>query len=71
MKSAKCNLANLNECNLWHTMDKFLKIGYISKFCNDRHNVCLTCALAKFTKLPYSASKSCAKSKFELIHIDI
>lgn len=33
-------------------------------------NVCLTCPLAKFTKLPCNLSDSRAKEPFELIHID-
>ena len=33
--------------------------------------VCLTCPLAKFTKLPYTQSQSRASQIMELIHIDV
>lgn len=34
-------------------------------------DVCITCPLAKFTKLPYALSESRATGIFDLIHIDI
>lgn len=37
----------------------------------DNTKVCTTCPLAKFTKQPYSHSKSHAKHIFDLVHIDI
>ncbi|GJR06486.1 cysteine-rich receptor-like protein kinase 8 [Tanacetum coccineum] len=40
----------------------------LSKSCLDR---CLSCPMAKFTKLPYDLSDSHRTSIFELIHIDI
>ena len=40
----------------------------VSKSCND---ICLSCPMAKFTKLPYTKSDSHSSSVFELIHIDI
>ena len=33
--------------------------------------VCLTCPMAKFAKLHYDLSDSCARECFELVHIDI
>lgn len=39
----------------------------LKKQCND---VCLTCPLAKFTKLSFMKSESRATKVFELIHID-
>ena len=33
--------------------------------------VCLTCPMAKFAKLPYDISSSCASNCFDLVHIDI
>ena len=33
--------------------------------------VCLTCPMAKFAKLPYEISDSCASDCFELVYIDI
>nr|GEW44811.1 retrovirus-related Pol polyprotein from transposon TNT 1-94 [Tanacetum cinerariifolium] len=40
----------------------------LSKSCLDR---CLSCLMAKFTKLPYDLSNSHSTSVFKLIHIDI
>ena len=76
-ENASCNVANISECNLWHNrlghapMERIYKTGCISHICKNQHDICLTCPLAKFTKLPYSPSTSCAKKKFDLIHIDI
>lgn len=38
---------------------------------NDESKICVTCPMAKFTKLPFNHSESQAKDKFELIHLDI
>uniref|UniRef100_A0A803LR03 Uncharacterized protein n=1 Tax=Chenopodium quinoa TaxID=63459 RepID=A0A803LR03_CHEQI len=71
------NVNKLSEPTLWHQrlghapMTKIRKIEDlkgIDKRCED---VCLTCPVAKFTKLPYILRNSRAKQAFELIHIDI
>lgn len=36
----------------------------------DAEKVCLTCPMAKFTKLPYNLSSSHAVKLFELVHLD-
>ncbi|GKB06228.1 cysteine-rich receptor-like protein kinase 8 [Tanacetum coccineum] len=72
----------ITTCNqsysLWH-----LRLGHISDSklkhvsgisnSNDKTNTvsCLSCPMAKFTKLPYNLSESHALDIFELIHIDI
>ncbi|GJR80268.1 retrovirus-related pol polyprotein from transposon TNT 1-94 [Tanacetum coccineum] len=72
----------ITTCNqsysLWH-----LRLGHISDSklkhvsgisnSNDKTNIvsCLSCPMAKFTKLPYNLSESHALDIFELIHIDI
>lgn len=35
------------------------------------HKICLTCHMAKFTRLPFSLSDSHATQSLELIHMDI
>lgn len=71
-------VAELDQCVLWHNrlghapMAKVKLTGCIDKIDHvSRSSICLTCPMARFTKLPYTHSKSCAKNKFELVHIDI
>ena len=66
-----------NDYVLWHNrlghapMNKLKMIECISNTCVKTDDVCLTCPMAKFTKLPYSLSDSTACLPFELVHIDI
>ncbi|KAL2933741.1 Retrovirus-related Pol polyprotein from transposon TNT 1-94, partial [Bienertia sinuspersici] len=76
-KPVMCNMSDLNKCILWHNrlghapMNKVLKTGCDAFSCNGDMPVCLTCPLARFTKLPYSVSPRMAKHKFDMVHIDI
>lgn len=62
---------------LWHQrlghapLAKLKKIEQLKGL--DEHNtdICLTCPMAKFTKLPYQLSESRAAEVFDLVHIDI
>lgn len=57
---------------LGHAPVSKLKFINCIKHCADASNtVCLTCPMAKFTKLSYQLSESRASKTFELIHTDI
>nr|GEW47173.1 retrovirus-related Pol polyprotein from transposon TNT 1-94 [Tanacetum cinerariifolium] len=78
LKSVDARLQSLMSYSLWH-----LRLGHISDSkhkhvscisnSNDKTNTvsCLSCPMAKFTKLPYNLSESHALDIFELVHIDI
>lgn len=61
----------------WHLrlghahLSKIKLIPDISYTPSSESTVCVTCPMTKFTKLPFAASNSQAKSEFELIHLDI
>ncbi|GJS34173.1 retrovirus-related pol polyprotein from transposon TNT 1-94 [Tanacetum coccineum] len=67
-----------NSCTLWHprlghfsnSNLKHVPCDSLSKL-NANFDVCLSCHMAKFTKLSYSYGKSHAVEPFNLIHIDI
>ena len=65
------------EYGLWHNrlghapMKKLKLIGCIKDDVDESVCVCLTCPMAKFTKLPYNLSESMATEPFNLVHIDI
>lgn len=66
-----------DQFNLWHnrlghtSATVMTKIDHIKQsVSSSTDKVCITCPLAKFTKLPYSLSSSHAKSPFELVHVD-
>lgn len=46
------------------------KIDHIKPLLTDAAEVCVTCPLSKFTKLPYPVSESHANNAFDLIHVD-
>ena len=52
-------------------MKKLKLIGCIKDNVDESVCVCLTCPMAKFTKLPYNLSESMATESFSLVHIDI
>nr|GEV04349.1 retrovirus-related Pol polyprotein from transposon TNT 1-94 [Tanacetum cinerariifolium] len=56
---------------LGHVSDVKLKQIHETSVSKSNHDNCLSCPMAKFTKLPYSISESYSTSVFELIHIDI
>ena len=64
------------EFALWHnrlghapeSKMKYIDSISVSSKCKE---VCLTCPMAKFAKLHYEVSDSCASDCFELMHIDI
>ncbi|GKE16757.1 cysteine-rich receptor-like protein kinase 8, partial [Tanacetum coccineum] len=58
-------LGHLSSSNLKH-----VPCDLLSKL-NANSEVCLSCPMAKFTKLSYSYSKSHATEPFNLVHIDI
>ncbi|GJT23280.1 retrovirus-related pol polyprotein from transposon TNT 1-94 [Tanacetum coccineum] len=67
-----------NTYNLWHhrlghiSASQLKHISCIPKsILNDNDSSCLSCPMAKFTKLPYSLSQSHSNCAFELIHMDI
>lgn len=60
--------------HLWHYRlghAPFTKLSHIPDIPHSPTDTCLTCPLAKFTKLPYSLSSSRAPDLFRLIHLDI
>lgn len=65
-----------SQYNLWHnrlghaSVSKLKHINCIKPFLPTDNQLCLTCPVAKFTKLPFTSSHSSAKP-FELIHLDI
>ncbi|KAL2904103.1 Retrovirus-related Pol polyprotein from transposon TNT 1-94 [Bienertia sinuspersici] len=67
----------LSQTALWHhrlghaPLSKIKKIEGLKGFDGNSGEVCLTCPLGKFTKLPYKLSRSRAKQILEMIHIDI
>ena len=62
---------------LWHQrlghapLAKLSNIEGLKGFDKHSQDVCITCPIAKFTKLPYTLSKSRAVDIFDMIHIDI
>lgn len=52
-------------------MNKLKLIECIADACAKSNDICLTCPMARFTKLPYSLSDSIACLPFNLVHIDI
>ena len=67
----------LTSTNLWHSrlgLIPLTKLTKLSDFFNLRivkGDICVTCPMANFTKLPYSTSLLRAPSIFDLIHLDI
>lgn len=43
----------------------------VKPYVNDNTEICITCPLEKFTKLPFALSESRALEQFELVHMDI
>lgn len=63
---------DLWHCRLGHApVPKITKISSIKASSKQLSSLCLTCPLARFTKLPFSLSTSHAKSAFDLVHIDL
>lgn len=68
--------STITPLSLWHHrlghahIEKLQHIPCIEPYTTDHTQVCLTCPMSKFTKLPFSKSNSCATSAFELLHID-
>uniref|UniRef100_A0A803N713 Integrase catalytic domain-containing protein n=1 Tax=Chenopodium quinoa TaxID=63459 RepID=A0A803N713_CHEQI len=62
---------------VWHhrlghaSVGKLQHIPCVKKTIHEKTQVCITCPMAKFTKVPYFLSESHAISPFELIHMDI
>lgn len=65
-----------NSTEVWHhrlghaLVSNIKRIPFLSKL-SYSDKVCITCPMAKFTKLPYMISDSHAVCAFDLIHIDI
>lgn len=66
-----------NSLDTWHLrlghapITKIKQISHIPFTTCDESKICVTCPMAKFTKLPFNHSESQAQNKFELIHLDI
>ena len=67
----------LKSVTLWHNrlghtpLKTFSYIPELSSLPTNTTNLCLTCPMARFTKLPYSISSSRASDLFSLVYIDI
>uniref|UniRef100_A0A803KUW9 GAG-pre-integrase domain-containing protein n=1 Tax=Chenopodium quinoa TaxID=63459 RepID=A0A803KUW9_CHEQI len=70
------NAPVLSSRTLWHhrlghaPFTRIEKIHNLKGVKSSSSDVCLTCPLAKFTKLPYNLSVSREKEPFELVHLD-
>lgn len=62
---------------LWHhslghaSMSTIKKISCLQHVSSPVNQICTSCPMAKFPKLPFNVSTSHASESFELIHIDI
>lgn len=62
---------------LWHhrlghaSLSKLKYIPCVQPYTHNAPQICLTCPMSKFAKLPFTDSQSHASSAFELIHLDI
>lgn len=67
------NLESLWHHRLGHTpLPKLAKIPYLQPILKPTNTTtCLTCPMAKMTKLPFRLSESIAPKKFDLVHVDI
>lgn len=57
--------------NILAPPSKLSHIPCIKPYIQHSSQICLTCPMSKFTKLPYTLSTSHASTPFALIHIDI
>ncbi|KAL8144971.1 hypothetical protein AgCh_003257 [Apium graveolens] len=63
--------------SLWHhrlghtPLPKLFKIPYLKPLLKNTAHTCLTCPMAKMTKLPFQSSESISPKKFDLVHMDI
>lgn len=72
-----CN-AVVVDCAIWHlrlghvALSKMKSISHLKTQCNfsDPDQVCLTCPMAKFPKLPFPSSTSHSSELFALIYLD-
>ncbi|GJY75347.1 cysteine-rich receptor-like protein kinase 8 [Tanacetum coccineum] len=70
-------LSSISNSHLWHTrlghtpLQTIKKIKDIPVFSYSSDSKCTICPLAKHHVLPFPISTSHAKSKFELVHIDV
>lgn len=70
-----CNAAAV-DVNLWHlrlghaSVTKMHHISHLKGHVQATGQVCLTCPMSKFQKLPYPVSSSHAKEPFALVHLD-
>lgn len=68
---------NQDSLELWHHRLGHMPIANMQHIPELKHlpqrstKVCITCPLAKFTKLPFSLSNSHADKIFDLVHVDI
>lgn len=74
---AVTNQSLTSQYTLWHNrlghapVSKLKFIDCVKHCAHVADQVCITCPMAKFTKLPFSLSESRAAKAFELIHTDI
>lgn len=76
LPSTLTHVPTLSKTTLWHyrlghaPMSRIGKIKELDIKENNESEICITCPLAKFTKLPYPTSEARAKQVFDLVHID-
>ncbi|KAL2942992.1 Retrovirus-related Pol polyprotein from transposon TNT 1-94 [Bienertia sinuspersici] len=70
------NVTRVNHTTLWHLrlghapLERIQKINGLKGFDKCKAEECLVCPVAKFTRFPFTQSRSCAQEPFELVHID-
>ena len=80
--SCFAGMYNKTDCSslysLWHHRLGHISVSKLKHVQNreipvvndDTSTTCLTCPMAKLTKLPFTYSESCSKCPFDMIHID-
>lgn len=71
------SLSSANNLDIWHNrlghapLAKIKQISSLPSSPKLNSTICLTCPLARFTKLPFPTSESHAPAPFDLVHIDL
>lgn len=74
--SKSCHVSTSVSYDVWHhrlghaPKEKLSRIPYLKGKLDHSKQVCLTCPMSKFAKLPYNISMSHAAAAFDLIHVD-
>lgn len=76
----ECNVVSKNSNNelaLWHhrlehaSISSIKHIDFLKQCASKQSSLCVSCPMAKFTRLSFQNSSSHAKESFELLHMDI